>query len=49
MVLELAVASRSSHLVTYNLRDFRGAERFGIRVVKPEDFLYEIGELKWQA
>lgn len=39
MVLELAVAAGASHIVTYNLRDFRGAERFGVRVVSPEDFL----------
>ena len=39
MVLELAVAAQASHIVTYNLRDFRGSERFGIQVVKPEDFL----------
>lgn len=42
MVLELAVAAQASHIVTYNLRDFRGAERFGIRVVKPEDFLEDV-------
>ncbi len=49
MVLELAVASRASHLVTYNLRHLRGAERFGIQVVNPEDFLEEIGEAPWQV
>ena len=44
MVLELAVASRANHIVTYNLRDFRGSERFGIQVVKPEDFLDTLEE-----
>ncbi len=44
MVLELAVAARASHIVTYNLRDFRHVDRFGIRAVRPEDFLPEIGE-----
>ena len=39
MLLELAVASQASHIVTYNLRDYRGVERFGIQVAKPEDFL----------
>ena len=39
MVLELAVAAQSSTIVTYNLRDFRGAERFGIRIVTPEEFM----------
>lgn len=42
LVLEVAVASGASHLVTYNLRDFRDVDRFGIRVVKPEDFLAEL-------
>ncbi len=31
MVLELAVAAQASHIVTYNQKDFRGAERFGSR------------------
>lgn len=46
MVLELAVASGCDYIVTYNLRDFRGAEKFGIRVVDARVFLQEIGELK---
>ncbi len=49
MVLELAVASRSACIVTYNLRDFRGADRFGIRVLQPEDFLEEIGASSWRT
>ncbi len=43
MVLELAVAAQASHIVTYNRRDFRGAEQFGIRIIKPEDFLDALG------
>jgi len=46
MVLELAVASGCDYIVTYNLRDFRGAEKFGIQVVDARAFLQEIGELK---
>lgn len=38
MVLELAVAARCSHILTHNLKDFRGAERFGIVAVTPGDF-----------
>lgn len=46
MVLELAVASRCSHIVTFNEADFRHVEQqFGIRVVTPKEFLREIGEL----
>ncbi|MEO1076248.1 MAG: putative toxin-antitoxin system toxin component, PIN family [Bacteroidota bacterium] len=39
MVLELAVAASCDAIVTYNLRDFRGVDRFGIRAVRPEAFL----------
>jgi predicted nucleic acid-binding protein len=45
MVLELAVAGRCDFIVTYNRREFRGADAFGIRVVTPKEFLQEIGEL----
>ena len=43
MVLELAVASRSRFIVTYNQRDFVPADRFGIELLKPEDLLRRIG------
>ena len=45
LILELAVASRSDAIVTFNERDFRGAEQFGIRVLTPGTFLKEIGVL----
>jgi len=45
MVLELAVSADCEFIVTYNQRDFVGAEGFGIRVVTPRAFLREIGEL----
>jgi putative PIN family toxin of toxin-antitoxin system len=45
MVLELAVAARCEYIVTYNQRDFRGADKFGIRVIDARTFLQEIGEL----
>ena len=46
LVLELAVAARYSYIVTYNRKDFAGAEKFGLKVVTPKVFLQEIGELK---
>jgi predicted nucleic acid-binding protein len=46
MVLEAAVASGCSHIVTFNLRDFAGAERFGIGVLTPQWFLAELGVKK---
>ena len=39
MVLELAVAAGSRYIVTHNVRDFRGSERFGITALPPRDFL----------
>jgi predicted nucleic acid-binding protein len=43
-VLELAVESRADFVLTFNTRDFAGAERFGIRVISPREFLAIIGE-----
>ena len=45
MVLELAVVSNGDFIVTFNKRDFQGAEQFGIQVVTPQEFLAQIGEL----
>lgn len=46
MVLELAVASRSDAIVTFNKHDFRGCEQFGLRLLAPVELLREIGVLK---
>ena len=43
-VLELAIESRADFLLTFNTRDFVGAERFGVRVIAPREFLAIIGE-----
>ena len=43
-VLELAVASACQAIVTHNVRDFRGAGAFGVRVVTPAAFLRLIEE-----
>jgi putative PIN family toxin of toxin-antitoxin system len=37
-ILEVAVRTQSS-VVTFNARDFAGAERFGIRVISPKEML----------
>lgn len=39
MLLELAVKARCRNIVTYNTRNFRGSERFGIAIVTPKAFL----------
>jgi predicted nucleic acid-binding protein len=45
LVLELAVTTRCDYIMTYNQRDFRGAEMFGSRVSDPRAFLQAIGAL----
>jgi len=42
-VLELAFVARCDFIVTHNLRDLQAAERFGIRVVTPGEFLRTMG------
>lgn len=39
MVLELAIAARCSHIVTFNVKDFSNIESLGIKVISPSDFL----------
>ena len=43
-VLELAVAAECSFIVTHNIKDFRGAQRFGISIVTPGEFLRVLEE-----
>ena len=45
LVLELAVVASAKYIVTYNLRDFAGADKFGIHVLTPKEFLKVIGEI----
>ncbi len=46
MVLEAAVSGRCDYIVTFNLKDFRGIEKFGIIAITPGDFLKEKGKEK---
>ena len=39
LLLELAVAASCRYIVTHNLRDFRGSERWGVAAVSPSIFL----------
>lgn len=39
MILELAIASQADYIVTFNLKDFRNTELFGIEAIAPKDFL----------
>ena len=42
-VLELAVAAGCEVIVTHNVKDFAGSDRFGIRALGPADYLRSIG------
>jgi putative PIN family toxin of toxin-antitoxin system len=44
MVLELAVAGGCDAIITFNRRDFEGAELFGVRILTPPEFLQVIGD-----
>ena len=44
-VLEVAVAGACDGIVTFNRKDFAGADRFGLRILSPQVLLSEIGEL----
>ncbi|MBC7853615.1 MAG: hypothetical protein IAF94_09275 [Pirellulaceae bacterium] len=39
MILDLAVASQSSFIVTFNARDFTGTQAFGTTACSPREFL----------
>ena len=45
-VLELAVESNCDYIITFNVKDFAEAEQFGIKAIKPKEFLQIIGEIK---
>ena len=38
-ILELAVAANCNAIVTHNVRDFAGARRFAVQIMKPGDFI----------
>jgi putative PIN family toxin of toxin-antitoxin system len=42
MVVELAIAAHAGFIVTHNVRDFVGAERFGVGILTPAEFLRKL-------
>lgn len=46
LLLELAVSARCEYIVTHNIGDFKGSDKFGIKAVTPKEFLQIIGEVK---
>lgn len=45
LVLELAVSANCEYILTHNIKDFRGSEKFGIKAITPKDFLQVISEV----
>ena len=45
LVLELAVSANCEYILTHNVRDFRGSERFGVQAITPKEFLQIIREV----
>ena len=39
LLLEMALTSGATFIITHNIRDFQGAEDLGIRAVTPDEFL----------
>lgn len=46
LVLELAVSARCEYIVTHNISDFEGTDKFGIKAITPKEFLQIIREVK---
>jgi putative PIN family toxin of toxin-antitoxin system len=46
LILELAVTAGCEYIVTHNISDFKGVERFGIQAITPREFLQIIREVK---
>ena len=38
-ILELAVASQVKNITTFNVKDFKGIEKFGIKIISPKKLL----------
>ena len=46
MVLEVAFEGDCDFIVTHNIRDFAGIEKFGLSAIRPGAFLKRLEELK---
>ncbi len=44
LALELAVAAECAHIVARHVKDFAGAEAVGVQVLRPAQFLRQVGE-----
>jgi putative PIN family toxin of toxin-antitoxin system len=46
LALELAVTAGCEYVVTHNVSDFKGVDKFGIQAITPREFLQIIREVK---
>jgi putative PIN family toxin of toxin-antitoxin system len=42
-ILELAVASQVKKIATFNVKDFKDVDKFGVKIISPKQLLEEIG------
>jgi len=45
-LVDLAVESQADFIITFNKKDLREAEKFGILLLSPKEFLQKVGEIK---
>ena len=45
LVLEVAVKSQSKYIITFNKKDFKGSDKFGVEILTPYEFLKARGLL----
>lgn len=45
-LVDLAVESQADYIITYNQKDLQPANKFGIKVVTPKQFLQEVVEIE---
>ncbi|BAZ08217.1 PilT protein domain protein [Calothrix sp. NIES-4071] len=44
-LIDLAVECQADFIITYNQKDLTAASLFGIKVVTPNEFLQQVGEI----
>jgi len=44
-ILELAVEAECKYIVTHNIKDFKGVDKFNVQAITPQKFLRKIGAI----
>ena len=42
-ILELAIASSSKYIITYNINDFKESTNYGVKAITPDEFIKLLG------